>query len=166
MAKSRFSGQSSKSKLGTTEEYNARLERKRRRVEGFVATNGHRPGMELTQKTQLDIIRIKMLYKERDRLNWTEGLQNEPWNKWEVDHVRTVLDNGEAEPGNLRLVRRWANGAKQREDEEVHEIRQAIIMCLFEAGWPRTIDERPSTPATSTWNLPLCQAVVKPGAAV
>lgn len=104
--------------FGSTEEYNARLEK---RNNPNYKTRDNRRRSAATRNTD---VWIESLYKERDRLNRLPENKDDPW---EVDHIRPLSQGGEHRYENLRLLRASRNCDDQDRSEERIKLLLEIV---------------------------------------
>lgn len=124
MPRSKYSGQGCKSMLGTTEEYNARLERKWKREQAAGAsTNKSARGQQIqdiTSKDWLHQAQITALMRDIDAMNAQEGYSSDPWT---LDHIRPICQGGLHRIENLRPLRLSKNMAEHtRTEQEIDTI--------------------------------------------
>lgn len=109
--------------LGTTEEYNARLERKwKREAAAGASTNKNARDRHIQDTTSKDWLRqaqIVALMRDIDAMNAQEGYSSDPWT---LDHIRPVCQGGLHRIENLRPLRLSRNQSEQRRTEK--EIEQ------------------------------------------
>jgi len=102
---------------GTTEEYNARLEKWNN------PNYNTRYAKARYEVTCHDDLFIRSVYAERDRLNDLEPKSTDPW---EVDHIRPLVQGGLHVYENLRLLR----ASKNCDDQGRDEFRIDIILRI------------------------------------
>ena len=142
-------GTGCKDMLGSTEDFNRRLERRERRKAGVKIYGA--PERQLVQGRKLsmgELRKIQHLYEECLRLNTLLKLEPDTIREdlWEVDHIRPISLGGVHEIENLRLLRTWANKFSTRSEKEIQHLTAINIKHLQSYEWP-VVD----------WNCPTYQ---------
>lgn len=114
---------------GSTEEFEARIERERRLRAGQPVNSLERR-IIAKRAARIDW-RIEKLYEEARRLTFLTGIDHE------VDHIRLICQGGEHVRENMRVITMAENrsGPRVRSEEEILRLQAIEAELIKERGW-------------------------------
>jgi len=116
---------------GTTEEFNARLEKKALKKQGVsLAKDEYQKRLQEAKAISPNPgdYRIEALYKECKRLNASDPTAVE--DPYTVDHIRLIIQGGLHTRENMRIIRASKNTGERRSEEEIIRLTRLNILKI------------------------------------